>query len=96
MGRAQGHEAMEFIFVLLEQRKGGSDYQTTKTVADESKTTQLRTRATLPDVLVNLLCQSLSHFEDVLIGVSLVGLGTQEQGVWECNRYDILKDAHVV
>jgi hypothetical protein len=86
---------MEFIFVLLKVRQGSSDNETTKTVTDESQAAELGSRAWFSDVLMNLICELLSHIENATIGVLFVSLSAEEQSIWKGNRDYVLEDTHV-
>jgi len=65
---------VEFILVLFEKWETSADNQAAKAVSNECKATKLAARTILTDIVMNFFRQSLSHFENVLIGVSFVGL----------------------
>ena len=76
MRRAKGQVTVHFVFVFFEVRQGSPNDQTSKIVTDESETTELRARARLTNVLVDLVRQLLAHIENVHVRILLIGLCT--------------------
>lgn len=44
---------------------------------------------------MDLICQLLSHIENVMITVLLVCLGAEEEGIGQCDRDDVLENSHI-
>jgi hypothetical protein len=44
---------------------------------------------------MHLLSQLLAHRKNVLVRILLIGLGTQEDGIWQRDGYDILEESEI-
>ena len=95
MWAADSHETMHLVLILFEVWHRSTGDQPTHAVADEAEAAELTARAVLPNVLIDLLCESLAHLVDRLVRVVLIRGCTEEQSVRHGDTDAVLEDTKI-
>mmetsp|Transcript_44972 Transcript_44972/g.104042 ORF Transcript_44972/g.104042 Transcript_44972/m.104042 type:complete len:211 (-) Transcript_44972:1244-1876(-) len=95
MWSGKRHEHVHLVAVLMQQRERSADYQPADGVCHEAQAPEGRAWAPITNVIHHFLRQTNAHLIHVAFGVVLIGVGTQEDGIWieQCNV--VLHESHV-